>query len=177
MTGVQTCALPILEKKCGEKNFNLSLEILQTVASIVQSNIRELEGALNKIIVFHQLRNEPPSVESVKNLLANFESTSMRGSLTAQQLIKTICQMYNLSNEEIVGKSREKKIAFPRQVMMYLMREELKMSYPSIGDELGGRDHTTAIHAHEKIAHEIENDLKLKQEIESIKQRLYINNI
>jgi chromosomal replication initiator protein len=101
----------------------------------------------------------------------------MRGSLTAQQLIKTISQIYNLSNEEIVGKSREKKIAFPRQVMMYLMREELKMSYPSIGDELGGRDHTTAIHAHEKIAHELENDLKLKQEIESIKQRLYINNI
>jgi chromosomal replication initiator protein len=167
----------ILEKKCAEKNFNLTPEVLQAVASIVQSNIRELEGALNKIIVFHQLRNESPSVESVKNLLANFESTSMRGSLTAQQLIKTISQIYNLSNEEIVGKSREKKIAFPRQVMMYLMREELKMSYPSIGDELGGRDHTTAIHAHEKIAHELENDLKLKQEIESIKQRLYINNI
>jgi chromosomal replication initiator protein len=65
----------------------------------------------------------------------------------------------------------------PRQIIMYLMREELKMSYPAIGEELGGRDHTTAIHAHEKIAKEIEDDLKLKQDIEMIKQRLYINNI
>lgn len=167
----------ILEKKCAEKNFSLSIEILQTIASIVQSNIRELEGALNKIIVFHQLKNSSPTTESVKTLLSSMDSSSMRGSLTSTQLIKTVGQMYNLSLDDLLGKSREKKIALPRQIIMFLMRDELKMSYPAIGEELGGRDHTTAIHAHEKISQEIENDLKLKQEVELIKQRLYINNV
>lgn len=167
----------ILEKKCAAKNFNIPADVLQTIASMVQSNIRELEGALNKIIVFHELKNTAPTIESVKSLLSTLETPSIRSSLSSSQLIKTIGQMYNLSLEDLLGKSREKKISYPRQIIMYLMREELKMSYPAIGDELGGRDHTTAIHAHEKIANELENDPKTKQEIESIKQRLYINNV
>jgi chromosomal replication initiator protein len=167
----------ILEKKCAEKNFPLSEHILQTIATLVQSNIRELEGALNKIIVFHQLKNSEPSLESVKSLLAGGENMSMRNIVTPLQLIEAVAQVYNLSIEDLTGKSREKKVAMPRQIIMFLMREELKMSYPAIGEELGGRDHTTAIHAHEKIVNEIENDLKLKQDIEMIKQRLYINNV
>lgn len=167
----------ILEKKCAEKHYRIDVGALQTIASIVQSNIRELEGALNKVMVFHEMKNLVPTVETVKNLLSSGEHPTTRSTITADQLIETISTIYNLSQEEILGKSREKKISFPRQIIMYLMREELKMSYPSIGDELGGRDHTTAIHAHEKISQEIENDLKLRQEIESIKQRLYINNI
>lgn len=167
----------ILEKKCAEKNFPLSDSLLQTIATLVQSNIRELEGALNKIIVFHQLKNTEPTPDSVKALLAGGESVSMRNMITPLQLIEAVAQVYNLSNEDLMGKSREKKVAIPRQIIMYLMREELKMSYPAIGDELGGRDHTTAIHAHEKMSREIENDLKVKQDIEMIKQRLYINNV
>jgi chromosomal replication initiator protein len=167
----------ILEKKCAEKHYNLSLEALQAIASVIQSNIRELEGALNKVMVFHEMKNLTPTVDSVKSLLTGGDHPSSRSAVTASQLIETISGMYNLTQEEMLGKSREKKISYPRQIIMYLMREELKMSYPAIGDELGGRDHTTAIHAHEKISQEIENDLKLRQEIESIKQRLYINNI
>lgn len=167
----------ILEKKCAEKQYRIDVDVLQTIASVVQSNIRELEGALNKVLVFHQLKNIIPTVESVKNLLSSGEHPTSRSTVTAAQLIQTVSTMYNLSQEEILGKSREKKISYPRQIIMFLMREELKMSYPAIGDELGGRDHTTAIHAHEKISQEIENDLKLRQEIEAIKQRLYINNI
>lgn len=167
----------ILEKKCAEKHYNIDVNALQTIASLVQSNIRELEGALNKVMVFHEMKNLTPTVESVKSLLSSGDHPTTRSTITAAQLIETISTIYNLSQEELLGKSREKKISFPRQIIMFLMREELKMSYPSIGDELGGRDHTTAIHAHEKISQEIENDLKLRQEIESIKQRLYINNI
>ncbi|MCX6779655.1 MAG: chromosomal replication initiator protein DnaA [Candidatus Magasanikbacteria bacterium] len=141
----------ILDKKCHEKNFPLETKILHTVATIVQSNIRELEGALNKIIAYHQLKNMVPTQESVKSLLSSFE--------------------------DVCGKSREKKLSFPRQVIMYLLRNDLKMSFPAIGDELGGRDHTTAMHANEKISKEVENELKLKQEVELIRQRLYINNI
>lgn len=167
----------ILQQKCAEKNFPLTEKLIQTVAATVQSNIRELEGALNKIIVFHQLKGAQPSPESIKNLLSSMESVSMRRSATPKQLIEVVGQFYNISGEDVLGKSREKKLSFPRQIIMFLLREELKMSYPSIGDELGGRDHTTAMHAHEKIAKELENDLKLKQEIELIKQRLYINNV
>jgi chromosomal replication initiator protein len=167
----------ILQKKCAEKNFPLDTKILEVIAVNIQSNIRELEGALNKIIVFHQLKNIIPSIESVKNLLTNVSSISARRSLTPQQLLETVSQFYSVNHEDLVSKNREKKISTPRQVIMYLMREELKMSYPAIGEELGGRDHTTAMHAHEKIVREVECDLKLKQEIELLKQRLYVNNL
>src|SRR3989338_7305138 len=159
----------ILAKKCTEKNFPLAEKILQTIASNNQTNIRELEGALNKIIVFHQLKETPPTVESVKSLLSSFGVFSARQSLTPAQLLETAGQFYSLSREDILSKNREKKISLPRQVIMFLMREELKMSYPAIGDELGGRDHTTAMHAHEKISNELETNLKLKQELELLK--------
>lgn len=167
----------ILEKKCIEKNFPLPDKVLQTMATLVQSNIRELEGALNKIIAFHQLKNLVPTVESVKTILSVTPSTGSRQLLTPNQLTNVVSQFYNISLEDLVGKNREKKVAVPRQMIMYLMREELKMSYPAIGDELGGRDHTTAIHAHEKIKHGIEADMRLKQELELLRQRLYVNNV
>lgn len=167
----------ILQKKCGEKNFELAEKILHTIAATIQSNIRELEGSLNKIIVYHQLKNTSPTVESVKSLLSSIEASSMKQSLTPKQLIDTVGQFYNIAFDNLINKSREKKISYPRQIIMYLLREELKMSYPAIGDELGGRDHTTAMHAYEKIHTESDNDPKLKQEIELIKQRLYINNV
>jgi chromosomal replication initiator protein len=167
----------ILEKKCAEKNFPLPIKVLEVIAANVQSNIRELEGALNKIIVYHQLKNIAPTVDSVKLLLSSASSVSSRRSLTPQQLVDIVGQFYALNRDELLGKNREKKVAMPRQIIMYLMREELKMSYPAIGEELGGRDHTTAMHAHEKVSHEVENDLKLKQELDMLRQRLYVNNV
>lgn len=167
----------ILAKKCTEKNFQLPEKILQAIASNNQTNIRELEGALNKIIVFHQLKNMSPTIESVKSLLSSLGNFSARQLLTPGQLLETAGQFYSLSREDILGKNREKKISTPRQVIMFLMRAELKMSYPAIGDELGGRDHTTAMHAYEKITRESESDLKLKQEIDLLRQRIYMNNV
>lgn len=167
----------ILQKKCVEKSFALEDKILETIATIVQNNIRELEGALNKIFAFHQLKNTLPTVESVKNLLSSMEQTLARKSVTSKQLIEVVASYYNIALEDIIGKSREKKLSYPRQIIMHMLRNELKMSFPAIGDELGGRDHTTAMHANDKITRDIENDLKLKQDIEALKQRLYINNI
>ena len=97
----------------------------------------------------------------------------MKKSTTPRELIAEVARFYDIGIDDIQGKSREKKLSFPRQIIMYLLRHELKLSYPAIGNELGGRDHTTAMHAHTKISNEIENDPKLKQEIEMIKQRLY----
>jgi len=167
----------ILQKKCAEKKFNLEENVLQTIATSVQRNIRELEGALNKIIAYHELKNIEPTGESVKSLLSNLETSGMTRSVTPAQILEGVVEFYNLNKEDVVGKSREKRLSVPRQIIMYLMREELKMSYPAIGEELGGRDHTTAMHAHTKISNEIETDVRLKQEMEMVKQRLYVNNV
>ena len=109
--------------------------------------------------------------------MSSIEASGLTRSVTPTQLLETVTEFYNLVPDDVIGKSREKRLSSPRQVIMYLMRKELSMSYPAIGDELGGRDHTTAMHAHTKIQNLVESDAKLKQEIELIKQRLYINNI
>jgi len=167
----------ILKQKCTEKNFEMENNVVETVANSVQRNIRELEGALNKIIAYTQLKNTSPTEELVKSLLSNMEVSGITKSTTPQEVLHNVSEFYNVSLEDIAGKSREKKLSVPRQIAMFLMRDELKMSYPAIGNELGGRDHTTAMHAHTKISNDIEKDPKLKQEIELIKQRLYINNV
>ncbi len=169
--------MAILEAKTKEKSFPLAPELIQLIAATVQSNIRELEGALNKIIALHQLKNLHPSKETIKSVLSSFESQNMKKSLTPREMIGVVADFYGIAVDDLIGKSREKRLSNPRQTIMYLLREELKMSYPAIGAELGGRDHTTAMHAHTKVETELDNEPKLKQEIEAIKQRLYVNNI
>ena len=165
--------IAILQTKCQEKKFNLGSDLLQLVAEAVQSNIRELEGALNKIIAFHNLKNTEPTKETVRSILSTLENKSIKKTRTPSEIISEVAVYFDISIEDILGKSREKKLSFPRQIIMYILRNELKMSYPAIGAELGGRDHTTAMHAHTKISTEIETDPKLKQDMELIKQRLY----
>lgn len=166
--------IAVLQKKCAELNFSLNQETLQIIAVVIQKNIRELEGALNKIIAFHQLKNMEPTTVSVKSLLSSLEMRSTQRSVTPQQIIDVVCQFYEISNQDILGSSREKRFSMPRQIIMHLMRKEINMSYPTIGNELGGRDHTTAMHADHKINLQIEDDFKLKQDIDLIKQRLYL---
>lgn len=164
--------IAILQTKCQEKGFYLDADLLQLVADSVQSNIRELEGALNKVMAFHQLKNAIPTKETIRSILSTLENKSIRKTRTPREIIVEVSKYFDISIEDILGKSREKKLSFPRQIIMYILRNELKMSYPAIGAELGGRDHTTAMHAHTKISTEIETDPKLKQDVEMIKQRL-----
>lgn len=163
----------ILESKCIEKKYTLNKELLQVIATLVKSNIRELEGALNKILAHHELKGETPTVESVKGLLSGYEEQSYKKSLTPKELTIIVGQYFDVSVDELMSPNREKRLAFPRQIIMFLLREELKCSFPSIGQEMGGRDHTTAMHAYEKISRELENDMKLKQDLAAIRQRLY----
>ncbi len=165
--------IAILESKCREKSYLLGNEILHHVATIVQSNVRELEGALNKIIGFHQFKNIDPTIDTVKPILASFQPVKSKKTITPKQLIQTVASYFDLQIDELLGKSREKRLAFPRQIIMYIMREEMKSSYPSIGQALGGRDHTTAMHAYDKIANILTDDEKLQHDLELIKQRLY----
>ena len=163
----------IIKAKAKEKNLELSDDIVITLATTIQNNVRELEGAINKITAYHQLKGIEPSVETIKAILINLESQSARRSVTPKTLIRIIGEFYDVDQNEILGKNREKRLSFPRQVIMFLLREDLKLSFPAIGTELGGRDHTTAMHAHQKIRKEVEDDLKLKNEVELIRQRLY----
>jgi chromosomal replication initiator protein len=165
--------MAILGAKCREKNYLLEMEILHHVATIIQNNVRELEGALNKIIAFHQFNHLKPTVETVQPILASFQPAKMKKTVSGKQLIQTVASYFDLPIVELIGKSREKRLAFPRQIIMFLMREEMRSSYPSIGNELGGRDHTTAMHAYDKISNQVSHDEKLQHDIELIKQRLY----
>lgn len=164
--------IAILESKCNERSMRLSKELLQVIASLVQNNIRELEGALNKILAYHELKNFQPTQESIRELLSSLETTGIRQPKTPRQVIETVCAFYGLPLDEMLGVSREKRLAFPRQIIMFLLREELKLSYPAIGSELGGRDHTTAMHAHNKISTELDANFQLRQEIETLRSRL-----
>jgi len=165
--------IAILEAKCQEKDYSLDSEIINYLASNIQTNIRELEGALNRIIAQHQLQNIEPSLPNVKKLISKIASTFQNRSLTPKQILEIVADFYDIDIALVVGNSRKKELVVPRQITMFLMREELRSSYPMIGNELGGRDHTTAMHACDKITKAFENDEKLRQEILSIKQRIY----
>lgn len=163
----------ILRTKIQEKKAELPEEVVAYIATNIQNNVRELEGALNKIIAHQQLSGTSPSLENVKKIIESIASVKQRKSLTPKQLISTVATFYDISIEDILGACRKKNLAVPRQIIMYLMREELKSSYPSIGQELGNRDHTTAMHGYEKISDLVDQDEKISQDVQLIKEKLY----
>jgi chromosomal replication initiator protein len=162
----------ILDAKCREKSIEVSEEVLNYIANNIQNNIRELEGALSRIIAHCQLHNVEPSESTAKSVLSNIISNHNKRALTSSQIIEAVSCFYNIKPEDLAAKSRRKEIAWPRQIAMYLMRSEGKTSYPTIGAELGGRDHTTAIHACDKVSKELEKDDSIRQEIEALRQQI-----
>ncbi len=165
--------LAILEIKCREKDYKLDRDILSYIATHVQNNIRELEGTLNRITAYHELNNSAPTLESVKNLISSITTRPKKGAVTPKQITAIVAEFFDVNIEDLMGASRKKELVTPRQIVMFLMREEIRSSYPAIGHELGGRDHTTAMHAHNKITREINSDEKMRQDIELIRQRIY----
>ena len=122
---------------------------------------------------FSQLNPGTFTIEKVKQMLSSITTNFAKKSLSPKQLIQTVAEFYAISIEDVLGDCRKKELTLPRQITMYLLREEIKCSYPLIGAELGGRDHTTAIHAYNKIAKEVEQSPKIKQDIDLIRQRIY----
>lgn len=165
--------IAILNTKCQEKGYGLSKDIIEYIARNIQNNIRELEGALNRIMAHHQLHDTEPSLASTKNILAAMTAHLQQKAINPKQLINLVASFYDVDINSLVGSSRKKELVVPRQIIMYLLRQDLRVSYPSIGEELGGRDHTTAMHAYEKISKNIENDEKLRQEIHLIRQQIH----
>jgi chromosomal replication initiator protein len=164
--------IAILEKKSLERHYPLSREILTYIAEHVQNNIRELEGALTKVIASHQFKDLTPTLKSVKEILSDYVSNIQIKSLSPKEIIEATAKFYNVTYKELVGQGRKKELVNPRQIAVFLIREELGTSYPSIGNELGGRDHTTAMHSYNKVYQEIneQGNEKVKQEINSIRQ-------
>ncbi|MBU4369654.1 chromosomal replication initiator protein DnaA [Patescibacteria group bacterium] len=165
--------LAILKAKCQERKCNLNEEILQYLATHIQRNVRELEGALNKLIAYYEFHRTELDLSVVKNVLASLDTRRKKGLIQVKELIETVANFYGIHVSEMAGISRKRELVVPRQVAMYLMREEIGASFPLIGKELGNRDHTTAMHAYEKIKEGIQQNSRTKQEIDLIKQRLY----
>ncbi|PIR70181.1 MAG: chromosomal replication initiator protein DnaA [Candidatus Niyogibacteria bacterium CG10_big_fil_rev_8_21_14_0_10_42_19] len=163
----------ILKTKAAEKNLAISDEILSHIATIIQSNIRELEGALNSVIARSNLLNKTLNTEEIKNFLS--KNIKPKRIATAQQIIQTVASFYNIPEKHLFEKSRRKEIVKPRQIAMFLLREDFNGSYPYIGQKFGGRDHTTAIHSYDKICKELKKSEQLTEEIRQIRSRFYNN--
>jgi len=163
----------ILKVKCLEKNFELPDDALNLMAATITSNIRELEGALNKVIANCQFHKIEAETNTIKNILSYLNTNPKKGHITTKELIKLVSDFYGITIIDIVGKCRKQEIVMPRQILMYLLREDVNCSFPHIAQELGGRDHTTAMHAYHKILEDIKINDRLRQEIELIRQKMY----
>jgi chromosomal replication initiator protein len=165
--------IAILQRKSQLRGYAVPLEVLDYIARNIQNNIRELEGALNRVLAYCELNGNQPSLEVTKSVLNSFISNSKRKNFNARQIVEKVAHFYDISTTDILGTKRDKEIVMPRQIAMYLMREELGLSYPKIARELGKKDHTTAIHSCDKIEKELDHNEVLSHELSLIKERLY----
>lgn len=164
--------LAILKVKLQERKANVNQDVLEYIAGNVKNNIRELEGALNQVIVYQKLNNYVIDLEKVQKLLKEMISSSYN-KVSAKKIIKEVSSFYDLKEGDLLCQSRKKEIVKARQIAMYLLRNELKSSFPFIGRKFGGRDHTTAIYAVSKVSKEMEEKNDFKEELELVKQSIY----
>ena len=164
--------LAILKQKSQDKKLILEDPILEFVAASIQNNVRELEGALRSLVAWQDLNSQNIDMELAKQILRKTIKPHTQ-NVTFQKIVKCVAEFYNLKEKELFLNSRKKEIVRPRQIAMFFLREEMKSSYPYIGSKFGGKDHTTAIYACEKINREIRENEQLCQEIELIKEKIY----
>ncbi|MDE2030684.1 MAG: chromosomal replication initiator protein DnaA [Patescibacteria group bacterium] len=157
----------IIKAKFEQTNCIVSDDVVSYLASALEGNIRELEGSLNTIICQSQLKNKSLGLVEVKTLIKN--NIKPKKNVAIKDIVKIIADQYGISEEIIYEKTRRKEIVRARQVAMYILREDFNISYPLIGQKLGGRDHTTVIHSHLKIKDDLKTDPSLLQEIEKIR--------
>jgi chromosomal replication initiator protein DnaA len=147
-------------------------DVIQYLASRVQSNIRELEGSLNRLLAFSQLQRMPLTIDTAKAALANIATDARQRRVSIDDVLNAVAEYYRLSLDDLRGKQRDKHIVVPRQVAMYLMRQETEASLLEIGQSLGGRDHSTVLHGCEKISREINENTALRKEVLAIRQQI-----
>ncbi len=161
----------ILHSKAGGQGISLDQAVTEVLATRASSNIRELEGALNQLLAWCEMRGVEPDIQVVT---AMFEGDKSRPKhINARQIIERTAKHFHISMDDILGPKRDKDIVVPRQIAMYMLRSELHLSFPKIAHELGRKDHTTAIHSIDKIEKELSYDGSIKQHVSELKERLY----
>ena len=165
--------LAILHSKLGGHAGLVPEEVLSFIAHKVQRNIRELEGALTRVQAFAAVHQRSVDEDEAARLLADIIPAGTRKPINVDRIQVLVADYYNVTFDDMKGKRRDKHIVFPRQVAMFLVREETPSSLPAIGKAFGGRDHTTALHSIEKIANELKEDERLRYEVQAIREKLY----
>ena len=165
--------LAILRKKAEQERYIINDDILVKIATRVKSNIRELEGVFNKLVAYTSFTNNDLTDEVVENTI---ESILVKNTnvITSKLIMQIVCKFFNIKVSDIVSDKRSNSVAFPRQIAMYLCREIANMSFPAIGKDFGGRDHSTVLHAYSKIKDEYDNNPETRDLIEDIKKTLSI---
>lgn len=163
----------ILQAKAEQQQAELPLEVLYFIARHVPSNIRELEGALNRLAAYAKLTHSTPTPQLASQVLTGITAADFKQALTPELIINTVAEHFKLDPESLRGKRRDKPIALARHVAMYLLREETQCTWSEIGRELGGKDHKAALYGHHKMATEIDANYALHREVLQIKELLY----
>ena len=161
----------IIKAKLDNHGFSIPDDIIQYIAENVRGNIRELEGILNMIVCKSQLKGKGVTHTDVRTLIKHNIKPS-RG-VSIDEVVRRIASYYEVTEKSIYEKTRKKEVVKPRQIIMYILREEFNVSYPSIGEKLGGRDHTTVIHSCEKIKEEVKSNTSLEQELDHIRSLIH----
>ncbi|MBQ5660430.1 MAG: chromosomal replication initiator protein DnaA, partial [Lachnospiraceae bacterium] len=164
--------MAILRKKEELEGYNIDNEVIKYIASNVKSNIRELEGALTKIVAFSKLEKREINIELAEEALKDLISPNAVREVTPQLIINVVSEHFGINSLDIIGQKRSKELVFPRQIVMYLCGTMTTESLQNIGKALGGRDHTTIIHGQKKIASEIDKDETLKNTVDILKKKI-----
>jgi chromosomal replication initiator protein len=165
--------IAILRAKAEEGAVPISSDVIEFIARKVVSNIRELEGALNRIVAYASMGAMPISIELAQAVLSNVLYNPKKRQITPERIAKAVSEYYGVAMEQLRGQKRDKAIVVPRQIAMFLMREETDVSLLRIGAELGGRDHSTVLHACDKITRESAGNDELRREIAAVRELIY----
>jgi chromosomal replication initiator protein len=169
--------IAILQKKAEEQKTAVPADVLDLIARRIQKNVRELEGALNRILAYSRLIKEPMTTELVTKSLSEISADSHKRTLSTELILNSVATFYGLSLEVLQGKRRDRPLTVARQLTMYLLREELQCSWTQIGKELGGRDHSTILHGYHKITTDINTDPAMLRDLLEIRERLYAKSM
>jgi chromosomal replication initiator protein len=162
--------IAIVQKKVAIHGITLSQEVTEYIATAVGGSIRELEGVINSVVCHTQMKGVPPDLLEIKQSLRSFSRPQK--NVSVKHIVSKVAEFYGIDEESIYEKTRRREVVRPRQVIMYILREDFSVSYPTIGNKLGGRDHTTVIHSCEKVKREINTDTELAKEIQDIRSLL-----
>jgi chromosomal replication initiator protein len=162
--------MAIVRKKAASNGVLLSEEVIEYIATSISGSIRELEGVVNSVVCHTQVKGIPPDLAEVRQSLRSFSRPSK--TVSVKHIVSKVAEFYGIDEESIYEKTRRREVVRPRQVIMYILREDFSVSYPTIGTKLGGRDHTTVIHSCEKVKKEVLADLEFAKEIQDIRTLL-----